>query len=86
MSLVYRCCRTVSPRSDAFAYQELQRAIDKYVDSLRTRKVKLNKIGPVAESVTMDVEHTLFSGEATTQLVNTMLLFGLSVLAVRSAI
>lgn len=84
MALVYDCCRFAHPQSDYDAYQELMKAIDHYINSLKDRTVILTKIGPVAASATLIVSHTLFSGEATTQLVNTMLLFGLAVLGARA--
>jgi hypothetical protein len=86
MRLVYDCCREASASSDSRSYQQLNAAINHYVGSLEKRSVVLSKIGPVQESKRFDVGHTLFSGEATTQLVNTMLLFGLSVIGVRSAV
>lgn len=86
MKLVYECCRYAKIGSDRQAYQELMAAINKYVASLKVRKVILNKIAGVKEGTEFLVYHTLFSGEATTQLVNTMLLFGLAVIGTRAAI
>jgi hypothetical protein len=86
MRMVYDCCRFTGYGSDPHAYQNLMQAIDKYVWSLKERQVVLGKIKPVLESTTFLVYHTLFSGEATTQLVNTMLLFGLAALGSRAAI
>jgi hypothetical protein len=83
MKAVYDACRAVMAGSEGGeGYQELMQAIDKYIESLKQRTVILPKESGIREAIKFVINHTLFSGEATTQLVNTMIIGGIAAYAV----
>lgn len=81
MELIYNMiARTIDfVEGDFDTGQELQRAVDKYVDSIKHRTVRIPKLKGTKEEVMFEVFHTLFSGEGSTQLVNTGLIGGLAI-------
>jgi hypothetical protein len=63
---------------DAQAYDDLMHGIMKYKDGLESRSVILPRMPGITQERRLEIKHTLFSGEATTQMVNTTLLGGIA--------
>jgi hypothetical protein len=57
--------------ANSLAYQETMEAFDKYVESIGARDVRFPKLKGVTRERTVEILHTLFSGEPTTSAVNT---------------
>ena len=74
-SLVYNLCRHLK------TYKS-----DHYTEVTHNRQVILEKVNKAGARSEFDVYHTLFSGEATTQLINTILPLRLAGLSVRDAV
>jgi hypothetical protein len=70
-----------TPRAD---YHDVMRAIDKYESSIVARDVKFRKYGDSKVERVVELTNTLFSGEAPTSFVNTMIIGTAAMYAVAS--